>query len=89
MARSGPPDPAEAERLGHTGWGAGPKFRDPDQEVKGTGTLGCSLEKQVPHIHPPWWAQAPSRAGQEVPEAWLQRMQEGLGDLGLPGPRFR
>ena len=36
----------------------------------------------MPHLHPPWWAQAPSRAGQEVPGG---RAPEDAGGTGRPG----
>lgn len=36
----------------------------------------------MPHLHPPWWAQAPSRAGQEVPRC---RAPEDVGGTGRPG----
>lgn len=84
VSRSGPPEPAGAERLGARGGGAGPKFRDPEKERSRAPQhlWAAAWRNQVPHLHPPWWAQAPSRAGQEVPGG---RTPEDAGGTGRPG----
>lgn len=50
--------------------------------------LGCSLEKPgAPY--PSLVGPGPSRAGQEVLEAWLQRMQEDWETWDYQAPRFQ